>query len=509
MSLSTTIVKNDGAGTLEWLGLAALSLPTLLISIDTSVLYLALPHLSAALHTNSAQQLWVMDIYGFMIAGFLITMGNLGDRIGYRKLLITGSAAFGLASIIAAFSPSANILIAARGLMGVAGATIMPSTLALIRNMFVNSRQRNTAISVWMSCFMAGMIIGPLIGGLILEHFWWGAVFLLGVPVMIIIVFAGRIILPEFGHSNTRRSDITGVIYSLMAILPFIYGLTELSRNNLQLYPVIAIILGLIFGIKFVSHERKIPDPLIDFSLFKSIVFSTTLFTMLFTAVIMGGTALFIAQYLQLVIGLSPFHAGLWMIPQALGMIVGSMVVPAIAAKVRPGIIISVGLFITTVGTLLIANTPAVNGLFLLETGFIIAVIGVSPILILGTGIVVGSAPPEKAGAAASISETSNQLGIALGVAFLGSIGTAVYRNMIGKHLPPGLSIELSKQVSESITDASSVANRLDSQHRVSLMISAKEAFVTGLHTAAATGAVIFVLLMLITAFGLSKLMQQ
>lgn len=509
MSLPTTTIKNDEAGTREWLGLAALSLPTLLISIDTSVLYLALPHLSADLHANSSQQLWVMDIYSFMIAAFLITMGNLGDKIGYRKLLIMGSAAFGLASIVAAFSPNVNILIVARGLMGVAGATIMPSTLALIRNMFVNSKQRNTAISVWMSCFMAGMIIGPLVGGTVLEHFWWGAVFLLGVPVMVIIVFAGRIILPEFDHGNARQSDIAGVIYSLSAILPFIYGLTELSRNNLHLYPIIAIIIGFIFGIKFLRHERKTPDPLIDFGLFKSKIFSLTLTAMLLTAVVMGGIALFIAQYLQIVLGLSPLHAGLWMIPQAIGMIGGSMIVPAIATKIGSGVTITIGLFITTIGMLLIANTPAANGLFLLETGFITAVIGVSPLLVLGTGIVLGSAPAEKAGAAASISETSNQLGIALGVAFLGSIGTVAYRKTIIKHLPPGLSTELSKRVSESIVGASSVANERGGQHRISLMMSAKQAFITGLHTTAATGAVIFVLLMLITAFGLSKLIQQ
>ncbi len=215
------------AGRKKWLGLAAVALPTLLISIDTSVLYLALPHLSIALKANSSQQLWIMDIYGFMLAGFLITMGNIGDRIGYRRLLIIGSTIFGLASAMAAFSTNPNILIAARAVMGIAGATLMPSTLALIRNMFTDQKQRGIAISVWISCFMVGMVAGPLVGGLMLEHFWWGSVFLLGLPVMIVVVLTGKMLLPEYRHNNSKRLDIIGVFYSLAAILPLIYGLTE------------------------------------------------------------------------------------------------------------------------------------------------------------------------------------------------------------------------------------------------------------------------------------------
>ncbi len=221
----------ETAGRREWIGLAVLALPTLLASLDMSVLFLALPHLSADLGANSSQQLWILDIYGFMLAGFLVTMGTLGDRIGRRRLLMFGATAFGLASIVAAWSTSAEMLILARAALGIAGATLMPSTLALIRNMFHDARQRGVAIAVWMSCFMVGTAIGPLIGGVMLSMFWWGSVFLLAVPVMVILLVAAPTLLPEYRDAAAGRVDLTSVVLSLAAILPVIYGLKE-SRGS-------------------------------------------------------------------------------------------------------------------------------------------------------------------------------------------------------------------------------------------------------------------------------------
>ncbi|MEP6746635.1 MAG: MFS transporter [Bacteroidota bacterium] len=505
MSVYTKIKVEEYAGTREWFGLVALAIPTLLLSIDTSVLYLALPALSVDLKANSAQQLWIMDIYGFMIAGLLITMGSLGDRIGYRRLLITGSTAFGFASVLAAFSQSSIMLIIARAIMGMAGATLMPSTLALIRNMFVNPKQRGTAISVWMSCFMAGMIAGPLVGGLVLEHFRWGTVFLIDVPVVIVVIFAGPVLVREYHHGDARPLDIPGVIFSLAAILPFVYGLTELSRNNFQLIPILSILAGGIFGIAFVYRENATPNSLIDFSLFTTSSFRITLIAMMLTAAIMGGTALFMAQYLQMVTGLSPFYAGLWMIPQAIGMITGSMVVPLIVSKIRPGIIITTGFLISAVGMLVIAFVPAINGLTLLETGFVMAVTGASPILVLGTGLIIGASPPKKAGAAASVAETGNQLGIALGVAFLGNTGAFFYQKVMANTIPASLTGSAWKTAHESIMGATSVAAGLPGQRSVTLIVSAKEAFVKGLHVVAVSGAIIFAILACITATGLYK----
>lgn len=499
-------MENNNAGYKEWIGLAAIALPTMLLSIDTSVLYLALPQLSTALKANSAQQLWVMDTYGFMIAGFLITMGSLGDRFGYRRMLIAGSAAFGLASVLAAFSPNVNLLIGARALMGISGAALMPSTLALIRNMFIIPAQRATAIAIWMSCFMAGMIVGPLAGGLILEHFWWGAVFLLGVPVMLVVVLAGRVLLPDYRHGNTKRLDFAGVIFSLAAILPLVYGLTELSRSNLQPLTFGCLITGLLFTLVFSYHQRVTPDALIDVKLFDSRVINIILIIMFLTAVMMGGIALFVTEYLQMVLGLTPFRAGMWMLPQAGGMILGSLIVPGMVKYIPPWMVIIIGLLLTVIGMTLLTLTPGIRGLTHLVAGFALSVTGVSPILVLGTGIIIGSAPPEKAGSASSLSETVNQLGIAIGVAFLGSIGVFVYRSSMINHLGNDTLLTTRKAIIESLPGAISATNALDGANRMKLLSTARDSFVSGFHIVTATGAVIFVLIAVLVMVGLRKL---
>ena len=494
------IMIGNKAGYKEWLGLAALALPTLLLSIDTSVLYLALPKLSISLKAGSGQQLWIMDIYGFMIAGFLITMGNLGDQIGYRKLLIAGSVVFGMSSILAAFSPNATLLIMARAIMGTAGAALMPSTLALIRNMFIDPKQLGAAISVWMSCFMTGMVAGPLVGGIVLEHYWWGAVFLLGVPVMLIIILFGKILLPEYSHSKTNRLDIVGVLYSLGGILPLIYGITELSRINFQPISIAAIIAGILFGLLFIRRERSRTEPIIDYRLFQSKPFRLTLVSMLLTAVIMGGVALFVAQYLQMVLRFSPFIAGLWMVPQALAMIVSSLSMQALTKKFSPSIIITIGFIVATLGMLSIAFTPVINGLQVLEIGFVISIIGVSPVLILGTGIIISAVPAEKAGAAASISETGNQLGIALGVALLGGTGTLIYHIEVMTGLSEDrIPKRILGTISESIAGAYANASGLDIQSRLSMLSVVEGAFVSGLKVVAILGAATFAVLAWLT----------
>ena len=218
-----TICENR-AGRKAWIGLAVLALPTLLVSIDVFVMLLALPRLSEALHATSTQQLWALDIYGFMVAGLLVTMGSLGDRIGRRKLLLIGAAAFGVASMLTAFSNSATMVIAARALLGIAGATLAPSTLALISNMFRNPAQRATAIGIWAGCFVVGAIIGPILGGVMLEHFWWGSVFLIGVPAMTLLLVVGPVILPEYRDPQAARLDLLSVVLSLATILPTIHA---------------------------------------------------------------------------------------------------------------------------------------------------------------------------------------------------------------------------------------------------------------------------------------------
>lgn len=477
------------AGRREWIGLAVLALPTLLLSLDTSVLYLALPHLSADLKPTSTQQLWIMDIYGFMIAGFLVTMGTLGDRIGRRRLLLTGAAAFGVASILAAYSVSPEMLIATRALLGIAGATLMPSTLALISNMFGDPRQRATAIGIWLSCFMGGMVVGPAIGGVLLVTFWWGSAFLLGVPVMLVLLIAGPKLLPEYRDPAAGRVDLISVGLSLATVLPIIYGLKEIAKDGLRVAPVLVLLAGAAVGYVFTRRQRRLAHPLIDLTLLRNRAFSTSLSIMLLTGVVMSGASLFVALYLQMVQGLTALTAGLWMIPQAVAMIAGSMVAPRLARRIRPGVLIASGLLISAGGLSLLIFVGSTGGLPLVVTSFVIASLGMAAPVTLVTDLIVGSAPPERAGSASSMSETSGELGIALGVATLGSVGTAVYRNTID--VPADVPLSAAAQAREGIEGATVVAGSLPTDVGDDLLAAAREAFASGLNVTAVVATVV------------------
>jgi MFS transporter, DHA2 family, multidrug resistance protein len=303
------------AGRREWIGLAVIALPCLLYSMDLTVLYLAVPKLSADLAPSSTQLLWIVDIYGFLVAGSLITMGTLGDRISRRKLLLIGAAAFGAASVLAAFSTSAEMLIAARALLGVAGATLAPSTLALIRNMFLDDRERSVAIGVWAASFSAGAAIGPLVGGVLLEFFWWGSVFLVGVPVMLLLLVLGPLLLPEYRDPDAGRLDLVSAGMSLTAVLAAIYGLKRIAEHGLAWEGAVFIVAGIAIGLAFIRRQRTLASPLIDLDLFRVRAFSASLITNILTVFAALGSFFFVGQYLQLVRGFSPLEAGLWTLP--------------------------------------------------------------------------------------------------------------------------------------------------------------------------------------------------
>jgi len=416
------------AGRREWIGLAVLAYPTLLLSIDVFVLLLALPQLSADLDASSTEQLWIMDIYGFMIAGFLVTMGTLGDRIGRRRLLMIGAAAFGVVSVLAAYSTSAGMLILTRAALGIAGATLMPSTLALISNMFRDPRQRATAISVWMVCFMAGAAIGPLVGGALLESFWWGSVFLLGVPVMLLLMVTAPLLLPEYRDRSAGRLDLASVALSLAAVLPIVYGLKEAAKTGIGVPSLLALAAGLWFGVVFVRRQRRLADPLMDLRLFADKAFGAALMTTMFGTLLMGSIMLFITQFFQLVAGLGPLRAGLWMLPAVIASVAGALAAPLIARRVRPAYAIGGGLAVGGIGLLVLTQTEPTAGPLLVAVAFALINLGGGPMAVLSTDLIVGLAPKEKAGAASALNETSGEFGFALGFATLGSVGTAVYR---------------------------------------------------------------------------------
>ncbi|MGW5051342.1 MFS transporter [Actinokineospora sp. NPDC004072] len=466
----------------EWLGLAVLALPTLLLALDMSVLYLALPHLSAELGATSTEQLWITDIYGFMIAGFLVTMGTLGDRIGRRKLMLIGAVAFAGASVLAAYSTSPEMLIIARALMGVAGATLMPSTLALITNMFRDPKQMGVAIGVWMSCFMGGLAVGPVVGGALLQAFSWGTAFLLGVPVMALLLIAGPIYLPEHRDPEAGKLDPVSVLLSLLALLPFVYSLKELARSGWATTTVLAGIVGIVFGVVFVLRQRRLTSPLLDVTLFRNRAFSAALGIFILGGLV-AGSFLLITLYLQTVEGLSPLSAGLWLLPATVGTIFGVMAAPMLTKTIRPAYVIAGGLTLTALGYALISQVEATGGLTLVVIGLVVANLGVGPMSALTTGLVLGSAPPEKAGSASSVSETSGELGIALGIAVLGSVGTAVYTAQATDNLPSGLPADAAATASESIAGATNVATQLGGQLGADVLTAARESFATALNT--------------------------
>jgi DHA2 family multidrug resistance protein-like MFS transporter len=423
-----------------------------------------------------------------MIAGFLITMGTLGDRIGRRKLLMVGAVAFGAASVLASCSTHANMLIAARAVLGIAGATLMPSTLALISNMFFQPRQRALAIGVWASMFALGMAAGPVVGGALLEHYGWGAAFLVALPIIGLLLLAAPFLLPEYRAPQQGRLDLCSVALSLLALLPVVYGIKQIAKEGIAVVDApVAILGGLAFMLAFVRRQRRLSAPLVDLGLFSSRAFSVALVVLLVGLIGVGGTMLLVTQYLQLVAGLSPLVAGLWMGPPALAMLLAGMTAPMLASRIRPGNVIAGALGLSVVGYLMLTQLdPAPHGVALATAAFSLVYLGLGTLAALGTDLVVGAAPGDKAGSASAMSETVQELGLAVGIATLGSLTTAVYRSQMADHVSGIPGPDIRRAVTDSLAGAESVSQQLPA----GVLEQAQAAFTAGLNVAAATSAV-------------------
>jgi DHA2 family multidrug resistance protein-like MFS transporter len=487
----TTTTPPPKATAREWIGLAVLALACLLYVMDLTVLHLAVPALSADLKPTSSQLLWIIDIYGFMVAGSLITMGTLGDRIGRRRLLMIGAAAFGAVSIMAAFSVSSEMLIAARALLGIAGATLAPSTLSLIFHMFGDERERRIAIGVWIGSFSAGSAVGPVLGGIMLELFWWGSVFLLALPVMAALLILGPRVLPEYRDPNAGRLDLASAGLSIAAILAVIYGLKELAVGGASAAAVLPVLAGLAIGVIFVRRQQRLVDPMIDVNLFRIRTFNTALATNFLAIFVMIGYFLFVAQYLQLVVGLSPLGAGLWSLPSAIAFVVGSQLTPRIVGRVQPAQLIGFGLAAASVGLLMLVQVGSVGGLPMLIAASVVISLGMAPVFGLTTELVVGSAPPERAGAASGISETGAELGGALGIAILGTVGVALYRTRLTDTLGEAIPADALAAARDTLGGAVAVAAELPAPAGEALLVAAREAFVAGMHLTALIAAAV------------------
>ena len=489
-ALLKTVAPPARAGRREWIGLGVIALPCLLYSMDLTVLNLAVPSLSADLKPSSTQLLWIIDIYGFLVAGSLITMGTLGDRIGRRRLLLIGAAGFGVASTLAAFSTSAGMLIATRAVLGLAGATLAPSTLSLIRNMFLDPRQRAVAIGVWISSYSAGAVIGPPLGGLLLEYFWWGSVFLVSVPMMALLLVLGPMLLPEFRDPDAGRPDLFSAALSVAAVLGIIYGLKQIAAHGIGWSPALSIGAGLALGAVFVRRQQKLADPLIDLRLFRMPAFSASLAAYMLATFATFGPYVFIAQYLQLVLGLSPMKAGLWSMPFAVGFVAGSMLSPVIARRVRPAFMMGAGLVIAAAGFVALAQVDGSSGLAVIVGSTVVFSLGLSPVFTLANDLIIGAAPPERAGAASAISETCSEFGGALGIAILGSIGTAIYRRAMAGSVVDGIPHEAGVAARDTLGGAVAAAGQFPGPG-AALLDTARKAFAEGLQVTAMTSAVV------------------
>ncbi len=481
------------AGRREWTGLAVLALAALLYAMDLTVLHLAVPAISEDLRPSSTQLLWITDIYGFMVAGCLITMGTLGDRIGRRRLLLAGATAFGAVSVLAAFSTSPQMLIACRALLGIAGATLAPSTLSLIFSMFPDPQQRSTAIGIWITSFSAGGAVGPLLGGVLLEHFWWGSVFLLAVPVMALLLILGPRVLPEYRAPDAGRLDPASAALLLVAVLTVVFGIKELAQNGISPLAVASILGGLVVGVGFARRQLTLADPMIDLRLFRAPAFNAALVTNLLGIFIAVGYFLFVAQYLQLVLGLSPLRAGLWSLPSAGGLIIGSNLAPQILRHVRPAYVIGAGLALAAMGLGVLTRVGGSADLATLVAASLIVDLGLAPVFTATTDLIVSSAPAERAGAASGISETGTEFGSALGIAILGSIGVAIYRGQLAHTLPAGIPTQAAVAARDTLGGAVGVAHQLPADVGAALLAAAREAFTIGLQVTAAISAAVAV----------------
>jgi len=493
------------AGRREWIGLGVIALPCMLYAMDLTVLNLALPALSQALKPSAVQLLWIVDIYGFLVAGALIPMGALGDRIGRRKLLLWGAGSFAVASVIAAFSTSAAMLIATRAILGFAGATLAPSTLSLIRNMFLDAEERTFAIGIWITSYSIGGAIGPLLGGFLLQHFWWGSVFLLSVPVMAVLLILGPILLPEYRDPGTTLPDITSALLSLASVLAVIYGIKRLAEYGFAGWPFFVIALGLLMGWIFIHRQKKLKDPLIHLHLFNSSTFSVSLTIYMLSTFVAFGFFVYLAQYLQLVVGLSPLRAGLWMLPSFIGFTIGSMICPQLVRKIAPAYLMAAGLVMAAVGYGLMCVLSAASGPVIFMSGLGLYSLGLAPAFTLTTDFIVGAAPPEGAGAASAISETSSELGGALGVAILGSAGAALYRRAMAAVPIIGIPTQAIKEARETLGGAVAAAQQLPPAQSRVLLEHATAAFMKGLHLAVMINITMVVLLAVLAVIQLPK----
>ncbi|MFB6841645.1 MFS transporter [Streptomyces sp. NPDC056361] len=418
----------DRAGRREWTALGVLMLPLLLVSMDVSVLYFAIPAIAADLRPGATQQLWILDMYGFVLAGLLVTMGALGDRVGRRRLLLCGAALFGVASVAAAYAHSPGALIGARALLGVAGACLMPSTLALIRTLFRDAAQRAKAVTLWTTVMASGISLGPVVSGALLERFWWGSVFLVNLPAMLLLLVLAPLLLSESKPAaGGGRFDLVSAGLSLVALLPLIHGVKELAKDGWAPVPALGVTFGLLLAVVFVRRQARLAHPMVDLGLLRTPAYGGSLLVNLLAMVATVGYAVFLTQYLQSVLGQSPLEAALWSLVPTGGVMLAAPIAAVLAGRVDRAYVMGGGLLVSAAGFGWLAALDRATPLWVVLVGSAVYAAGLVSAMTLANELALGAAPPERAGSAAAVMEAGQELGGALGMALLGSVGAAVY----------------------------------------------------------------------------------
>lgn len=474
-----------------WAVLVVLMLPVLLISVDNTVLSFALPSITAALGASGSELLWIVDAYPLMLAGLLVPMGSLGDRVGRRRLLLVGATGFALVSLLAAWSTSPAMLIASRALLGVFGATLMPSTLSLIRNVFLERGQRRLAIAIWASAFAGGAALGPVVGGALLTHFWWGSVFLLNVPVLLVLLPLALLLVPESKDPAPGPLDPWSIVLSLATMLPLVHAVIAVGEHGVTGSTVAGVLVGLAAGWAFVRRQRRLASPMLDVTLFARPTFSGAVAANLLSVLGFSGLLVVVSQFLQLAAGLSPMDAGLVLVPGLAASVLAGLLAVRLVRYVRPGTLIGSSFLLAAVGYGVLTLVGDVPTPVTVAVTFVVMGVGVGLAETLTNDQITTAVPPEKAGAASAISETAYELGTTLGVALLGSVLNATYRARVG--LPGTLTADQAGAAGETLGGAVSVADGLDATTGDALLESARLAFDAGTQHAAAVGAVVAV----------------
>lgn len=479
------------AGRRQWAALVVLMLPVLLVSVDNTVLSFALPEISTALQPSAAGQLWIVDVYSLVLAGLLVAMGSMGDRFGRRKLLLIGASGFAVVSVLAAFSTSAEQLIAARAVLGFFGAMIMPATLSLLRSTFLDREQRRLAIAVWASGFAAGSALGPIVGGVLLEHFAWGSVFLIAVPVLVPLVIAGPLLLTESRDPDPGPADPLSVVLSLAAMAPVVAAIKLLATDGLVWPVVVLAVVGVGSGWLFVRRQLARPRPLLDVRLFTNPVFAGSVMVNLLAVVALVAFLFFTTQHLQLVVGLRPLQAAMTLVPGLVVMILAGLGVVRVVRWLRPRTIVAIGLASAALAYAAVFATGAGAPVVVFVVAFAFVGLGVGAAETISNDLIIAAVPPNRAGAASAVSETAYEVGAVLGTAVLGSMLTAIYRGALV--VPAGVPTEVGEAARETLGGAVAVSSGLPDDLATSLLHAATDAFDQGLVATAGVGALVMV----------------